>query len=150
MERQRKVKSRKKKQFPMKIAAAVTGMLVLTCAAAMGIYIKKGQSYQTIFFPNTIINGMDVSEKTVEEVKSLIASGIDGYTLTLKERGGHTETITKEEIALHSVFDGSLEKLLEAQDPMKWWSHRTEVSNYDIQTMIAYEEALLQQKMDSL
>ncbi|MEG0565808.1 MAG: peptidoglycan binding domain-containing protein, partial [Hungatella sp.] len=150
MERQRKVKSRKKKQFPVKIAAAVAGMLVLTCAAAMGIYIKKGQSYQTIFFPNTIINGMDVSEKTVEEVKSLIASGIDGYTLTLKERGGHTETITKEEIALHSVFDGSLEKLLEAQDPMKWWSHRTEVSNYDIQTMIAYDEALLQQKMDSL
>ncbi|MEG0688417.1 MAG: L,D-transpeptidase family protein, partial [Hungatella sp.] len=150
MERQRKVKSRKKKQFPVKIAAAVAGMLVLTCAATMGIYIKKGQSYQTIFFPNTIINGMDVSEKTVEEVKSLIASGIDGYTLTLKERGGHTETITKEEIALHSVFDGSLEKLLEAQDPMKWWSHRTEVSNYDIQTMIAYDEALLQQKMDSL
>ena len=44
------------------------------------------QKYKKVFFPNTQINGLDVSGKSIADVKEMIASGIDGYVLTLEER----------------------------------------------------------------
>ena len=143
-------RSRKKRPFPVK-AIVVTSVAVLALAGtATGYYIQRGKKYETVFFPHTIINGIDVSHKTTEEVKALIAAGIDDYELTVKLRGGDTETITKEEIELHSVFDGSLEKYLDAQEPMKWWQHRSRETEYEISTMIAFDEEKLQEKIDGL
>lgn len=150
MERTEKPRSRKRKAFPVKAVAISGGMLVLVAGIAFGLYIKEAQIYKTVYFQNTVINGIDASGKTVEEVKTAIASGIEGYTLTLEERGGDKEQITKEEIGLHSVFDGKLEEILANQDPMKWWGHRKTNQEFQIETMIAYEEDLLQKKIDSL
>lgn len=143
-------RSRKRRDFPVKVVFLAAVSLLVVVAAILGLYIYKGQKYKEAFFENTTINGVDASGKTVEEVKALIASVIDGYTLTLEERGGETEQITGEEINLHSEFNGSLEKLLENQDPLTWWSHWKKSDNYQIETMISYDEALLKEKVDSL
>ena len=144
-----RARSRKKKST-VRMAAAVAAAVVLLALTAAGVYIYKGQKYKEVFFQNTIVNGTDVSGMTVEEVKAVIASEIDGYTLTIKERGGESGQIAKDEIGLHSEFDGSLEKLLEEQEPLKWWSHRRKPSEYQIETMIAYDEELLKEKIDAL
>lgn len=143
-----KAQSRKKKPFPVK--AVVIGMVTVLAAAGAGagFYVYMGRQYETVFFPHTVINGFDASNKTAEEVKDLIAAGIEGYTLTIYERGGNTEQITGEEINLHSVFDGSLEEYLEAQEPMRWW--QAEGTEYEISTMIDYDEELLEEKIDGL
>ena len=145
-----KARSRKKKSFPVKAVAITIGVFLTLAGATAGIYIYKGQKYKTVFFPNYVINGIDASEKTVEEVKHLIASEIDGYTLILEQRGGATEQITKADIGLHSEFDGSLEEMIANQDPMKWWSHRKVESDYQIETMVVYDEGLLAEKINSL
>ena len=147
-----KSKSRKKNSPTTTATAAIAIATALAIAAvATGvIYIHKSQAYKSVFFPNTTINGVDASKKTIDEVKSLIASQIDGYTLTLNQRGGVTEQITKEDINLHSEFDGSLEEILSAQKPLQWWSHRKQETEHQIATMIAYDENLLQQKISSL
>lgn len=150
MKQKVKARSRKKKAFPMKAIVISSVLCLLMMAVASGFYIKEGQQYKTVFFRNTTINGADASGKTVEEMKAQIASGIDGYALSLEERGGDKEQITGEEIELHSVFDGSLEKILGEQEPLKWWSHRKESVSHEIETMIAYDEAALQAKIDSL
>lgn len=145
-----RARSRRRNSRVWTAAIAVAGGLVVASAASAGIYIYKGQKYKDVFFQNTIINGVDASEKTVEEVKELIASQIDGYALTLNQRGGATEQITKSDINLHSEFDGSLEEILAGQKPLQWGSHRKKETEHQIATMIAYDKDLLQEKIDSL
>lgn len=150
MRRKERARSRKKQAFPTKAAAIVLVVLLFLLAVTAGLYIYKGQQYKEVFFQNTKVNGMNASGKTVEEMKAEIASGIDGYALTLEGRDGITETITGEEIVLHSVFDGTLETILEEQDPLKWWDHRKKPVSHEIKTMIAYEEEALQSRIDGL
>ena len=116
--------------------AAVIGTAVLAAAGA-GYYFLETGKYKMAFFPNTTINGIDASGKTVEEVKSLIEAGLSGYTLTVQARDGASGTIGTEEIGLHSEFDGSLEKLLEAQEPGQWIRYLKDGPDHEIRTMIA-------------
>lgn len=150
MKRKERARSRRKKTFPVAAAAIGAGAVCFLAAASAGVYIYKGQQYKHVFFPNTVINGIDASGKSVEEVKALIASEIDGYVLTIEEWDGETEQIARDDIGLHSEFDGSLETLLEAQEPMKWWNLQKEEKTYEIETMVVYEEELLMEKIDAL
>ena len=47
--------------------------------AGGGAYAAMAQKYKKVFFPNTIINGMNASGRTVAEVKEMIAGGIENY-----------------------------------------------------------------------
>ena len=85
-------------------------VLILAVAVLAGIYAYKALGYRNTYFPHTVINGMDVSGKTVGEVKELIASGVNGYGLVLKLRDEEQETITGEKIGLHTVFDEAWRK----------------------------------------
>lgn len=133
-----------------KTAAVIAVAAALVFLLGGGGYLAMGQRYEKVFFPNTQINGIDVSNKTIEEVKQIIASGIDGYVLTIEERDGKTEEIKKEDIMLHSEFDGSLEELIEKQEPLLWLKHMMNPSSYEITTMMAYDEAAFLQKVNSL
>ena len=150
MERE-KLRSRKKKSLGIKGWAAVLGGIAVAGAAAVTVmYIQTGKQYRTVFFPNTTINGVDASKKTVDEVKQLIASGIDGYTLTIKERGGAEEVISGDDIGLESVFDGSLEKRREEQEPNDGFSHRKTPQSFEIDTMIQFNEEKLGEVIGAL
>lgn len=59
-----------------KIAAWAGGFLALALVMAGGAYAYLAQQYKDTFFPNTTINGMDASGKTVDEVKKLIEIGM--------------------------------------------------------------------------
>ncbi len=150
MEEKPKRRSRKKKPFPVKTVAAVCVALAAAAGAGAGYYIHEGKQYETVFFPQTMINGMDASEKTVEEMEELILSGVEDYALTIVKRGGETEQIRGADIGLHSEFDGSLEQYLALQDPMEWWSQKDRLTEYHIETMIIYDKNMLEEKIDSL
>lgn len=124
--------------------------ILLIGGAGTAIYLYKGQKYKEVFFPQTIINGIDASDQTVEEVKAKIAQEMEGYQLILEERGGEKEIITMKEIGLHSVFDGELERVLSEQNPNEWLPKSSEQKVYEIQTMIAYDEDAFHDKIKSL
>lgn len=138
----------KKKNYrlPVIIAAAV----ILAAGGAAGYYVSVAHTYQEAFLPNTHINGIDASKKTVEEVMAEIEEGLSGYELTVLERTGAGEVITKDEIGLHAEFDGSLEELLEAQDPMKWMAAKNTTAEHEIGTMIVYDEEMLEERIRTL
>lgn len=145
--------TRRSRRLPAgrKRTALIAGAVVLAVLAASGgIYAGLGQKYKTVFFPNTLINDMDVSGLTVEQVKELIASGIDGYTLTLLERGGVKEQITGEEIGLHAEFDGTLERIVAEQQPLAWGLPCSRADSYWIEAMMAYDKDKLAEEVDSL
>ncbi|WP_243009223.1 L,D-transpeptidase family protein [Clostridium sp. AM58-1XD] len=143
-------KSRKKRSFSGRAMALTAGILAAGIAVAAGAYFFIGSRYRTSFLPGTIINGADVSGMTADEVKELISDGISSYTLTVKERGDQTETITKDEINLKPEFDGSLERIIDEQDPNRWLMAKLSGNSYEIETMISYDEALLNEKIQTL
>lgn len=128
------------------IAACTAGILLV---AAGGVYAGMSQKYKTRFFPNTQINGVDASGKTAAEVQELIAEGVNGYTLTITERNNQTETIAGTDIKLHAEFDGSLEKMVAAQNPFAWLGH-VKQEEYTIGTMVAYDDAALESQIRNL
>ena len=128
------------------IAACTAGILLV---AAGGVYVGMSQKYKTRFFPNTQINGVDASGKTAAEVQELIAEGVNGYTLTIDERNNQTETIAGIDIKLHAEFDGSLEKMVAAQNPFAWLWHMKQ-EEYTIGTMVAYDDAALESQIRNL
>ena len=128
------------------IAACTAGILLV---AAGGVYVGMSQKYKTRFFPNTQINGVDASGKTAAEVQELIAEGVNGYTLTIDERNNQTETIAGTDIKLHAEFDGSLEKMVAAQNPFAWLWHMKQ-EEYTIGTMVAYDDAALESQIRNL
>ena len=128
------------------IAACTAGILLV---AAGGVYAGMSQKYKTRFFPNTQINGVDASGKTAAEVQELIAEGVNGYTLTIDERNNQIETIAGTDIKLHAEFDGSLEKMVAAQNPFAWLGH-VKQEEYTIGTMVAYDDAALESQIRNL
>lgn len=150
MERE-KPRSRKKKPLGVKFWLAFGGCTIVVAAAAAAIgYIQIGKQYRNVFFPNTVINGIDASKKAVDEVKTLIGSGVDGYVLTIKERGDQEEKVAGADIGLESVFDGKLEELLASQKPVEWLKHMKTTQNLEIGTMIQYDEEKLDTVLDGL
>jgi hypothetical protein len=135
-----------------KILSWKAGAMVLLMAGIvlMGVYVYKALGYRNTYFPHTVINGMDVSGKTVEDVKGLMASGVNGYGLVLRLRGEEHEIITGDEIGLHTVFDGSLEEIIRQQNPFRWPRYLLKGPSYDIRTMIAYDDDALGQTLEGL
>ena len=142
-----------------KIFAALGAAVALAAVSGGVFFYRQVQKYEECFLPGTVINEMDMSDKTVEQVKEEIMSGLDGYVLTIRERGGNEETISGEAIGLHAEFDGSLEALLEDQNPMDWWKRKWNPAQDNgvdssggiwIETMLAYDEELFSQAVKEL
>ena len=157
MDEEEKSKPRSRKKKPSVIgkkirigAAVVAGVCVAAATAGCLYYTVEGRQYRTVFFPNTVVNGLDVSGKTVSEAEEIVATNADMYVLTVVGRGGVEEKITGEEIGMHHVFDESLDRYLASQDPMDWWGHRSTTTTYQVSTTLEADEELLKERIDKL
>ncbi len=140
-------KAGKTKGKGIKIACG-TGLALLFAGAAF--YVVKAQSYKDAFFPNTVINGQDAEGMTVEDVKDRIASALEGYEIRLLERKGQEHKITKDDIGLHTVFDGTLEQMMEAQNPYLWGLSYFRGSDSQVDAAVAYDEEQFKTYVDGL
>lgn len=124
--------------------------VILTLGGGVGFYLAKAGSYRETFLPNTTINGMDVAGKSIEDVKAMLEAELNGYELTILERTGAGEVITKEEIGLRTEFDGGLEQVLELQEPMFWMKSLWTEVDYKMETLLVYDEARLETRLQTL
>ncbi|MDU3396844.1 MAG: L,D-transpeptidase family protein [Clostridiales bacterium] len=118
--------------------------------AASGFYMYKVVSFQKAYLPHTVINGMDVTGKTADEVKELIAAGVKDYELSLLLRGNGRETIKGTDIGLYTVFDGSLEEIIRQQNPYAWPRYLLKGPSYELKTMISFDEEGLSKTLSKL
>ena len=128
----------------------MAAVLVLAAGAGTGYYFIQAGRYESAFLPNTKINGMDVSGKTADAVKEAIENNLSGYELKVIARECPKEVITKEDIGLHAEFDGSLEEIINAQNPRDWIKYLGTSSSHEIGTMIVFDEVKLQEKIAGL
>lgn len=141
-----------KNGLAVKIAAVCGGVVVLAAAAGGGLYWHESLKYKTHFLPGTVVNGIDVTGKTAEEVQEEIRSELGSYQLTVKEREDKTETISAEDVGLYAEFDDTLEKLIAAQKPMEWGKYRFGKKAEETKTdaLVHYDEQKLSDAVSSL
>lgn len=145
--RSRRSMEENKKSTNLPYMGIVAAAVILTAGAGLGFYCAKSGAYQETFMPNTTINGIAVAGKNVEEVKALIEEHLAGYELKILERTGTEEVITKDEIGLRTEYEGGLEQILEIQEPMLWIKSLWTETDYQIGTMLVYDEALLEARV---
>lgn len=130
-------------------------LLLVMAASVAGIIFTVGEHYyRTHFMDGTMVNGVNVSGRTAEEVKSRFQGEIEGYSLTVSERTGtgeHTEeTITGDQIGMEMVFDDALRQGLLAQTRGGWLKMRGQARTLELGSMVRFDEAAWQMKIDSL
>lgn len=145
----RKVKSRKG-GAGKKVALAACGTAAVLCLAGAGVYLVKAGSYREAFCPNTVINGLNAEGMTVDEVKASMSSRLDGYEIRLLGRDGKETVLTKEDLGLYTVFDGTLEQMMEGQNPLLWGMAWFGGTDSKVDALVAYDETRFADCIDAL
>lgn len=118
-------------------------LLLLLFAVAV-VYVWVGVYYQTHFFERTTINGINVSDLTVEEAEALIAEQAEDYRLTVRTKEGAQETIEGDAIGYQFVSGGEVEQLLKQQNYFAWLpSYLGEAQTLTVKAAVTYEKGLL-------
>lgn len=118
--------------------------LMMTVFSLTVIYFVYGIKYVNSFFPNTRINGMDASGKTIEEFEQYVSRLSDEYTLLLEERNNKHEEITGTQIELHIEINGDLEQVLKEQKPYVWLSELWKEKTYQLDMAVTFDDELLE------
>lgn len=136
-----------KKGLALKIGIGV-GCLVLV--AGVGYYGWQVNYYKDKFFRGTTINHIKCDELNVNQVEEMIRNQVEDYSIQIEFRNGVTEKINGADIDYRYVSDGSVEKLLDDQNPIFWISGLFSEKEYEINKEISYDEKKLGKVIDNL
>lgn len=122
----------------------ISGILI---GAVIILYFLIGSSYRNVFFPGTIINGINVSGLHSFEALETINTAIGGYVLTLTEDGENTDSVSGSSIGLCMTDDGALQAILDSQNMLTWGLQSFHDKNYSLG--IDYDEEKLRAAVNS-
>ena len=97
--------------------AIVLGILVVVIIIG---YVVVAWFFANRFYPGTTIFGINCNAKDVPWVKQEVEEKVRSYTLTLQERYGKNETISADDIGMHYVDQGEIEKRMKSQASFLW------------------------------
>lgn len=125
------------------------GIAISLCTLLI-IYFGMTRYFMDRFYFGTEIKGIHVAGKRVEEVKEIMTSELEDYTLTLKERGGKTEQIKSADVGLKYASDEKIQELKDGQNPYKWIIAGFTKKNTKMELEYLYDEKLLKERIDKL
>jgi uncharacterized protein YneF (UPF0154 family) len=137
------------KRSSLSIKLLIGSFLTLIVLLVTGYFLAV-KYYSNRYHKNTIINGIDCSNKTIEEAMKLLKYEADNYVLTIKERDDIDEQILGSDIDFTISFGNSLEDLMEEQSPFIWFTAFGKKAEYEFSSMVSYDEEKLEQKINEL
>ena len=111
------------------------------------IYLGVCVYFNNRFFPGSVINGIDASAKTVEEVEKLIANDVQDYTIEIIEKDGKKESIDGALMNFEYVSDGAVQDLKDEQNSFLWLSAYFNPQTYTMTAQTTYDTKLLREAM---
>lgn len=148
-DKQSAIKSRRRLYIIITIIVVI--LIAMTIAGIA--YYKKAAYYQTHFFPNMRINGLDCSDSETAEIIELLDRPIQNYSLKITgrdcktgEAGAIIGEITSGDIRL-SFGDTktAVEELLSQQKPYQWiWAYFGEQNDCYVEQSIVFDEGILE------
>ena len=109
------VATNKKKTKKVLSIIFITLFTVLIVAYFVMVYITSKR-----FNPGTIIDGRDMSFKTVDEASEIIKKDYDDYKIKVKYRDGEG-VIKGSDIGYNVDVSGSLKEIMNSQNPYLWF-----------------------------
>lgn len=138
-----KKQKKQKKRFPILPMVLCIFLLLLAAVYAGGIY-----HYQSHFLNGTVIDRVDVSGMTIDE----LTAQIEDYMLRIVERktDGTTleEDIQGKDISLTYASAEPLKEILRTQNKWAWFLPQS--AEYETEDLIAFDEDLLEKKIRAL
>ena len=133
-------------------AGIIIGLVLFLAVVSLGAvsYIHFRGHFTDHFYPGTVINGIDISEMTIEEAKNAMQEMVDTYALTISEKENKEETIDAKSIELRYVDDGKIDDILGKQDAKKWFLFPFKKHIYSLKTSTRYSEEKLTKEIDGL
>ncbi|MDD3219090.1 MAG: L,D-transpeptidase family protein [Lachnospiraceae bacterium] len=119
------------------------GILIAFVVIVIGAYMAVAQYFKTHYYTGSMINGIDATGKTVEEVRAIINDELKEYSITITGRTDKSLTITGADIDLTYVDDNTLQKLMEDQEPYKWISSMSNKKDYTMSANTEYDKEKL-------
>lgn len=125
---------------------AIIGVPVFLAVA----YMATSAYYKNHFYHGTVINCVNASGKTEEEVNRELADSQENYALELQELNGAKEKILAKEIGLKYTSHDEVTTLKNNQNPFKWISGFLHKNEYFLKSSTKYDENLLKKRVDAL
>jgi len=127
----------------------VLPVVMISLCTLIVIYLGMTMYFRNNFYFGSVINGINVAGKTVDEAEKELSSEIDKYSLELEERGDVTEQIKATDIGLK--YDGDkIKELKESQNSVPWVVALFKKKNSEMPQIITYDEELLKQYFNKL
>ena len=144
MSEEEKAMRRKKRGKVLKI---VFGSLAGIIAA---VYLGFAFFFMSHFHFQTKINGVNFSMASVSDVEAYMEEQVKGYTLTMKESDGGSETISGSEISLAYKKGDELAKLVKEQNAFLWPMSLWKTPEIEASVGVEYDEKKLDEKVAAL
>ncbi|MBU3158513.1 L,D-transpeptidase/peptidoglycan binding protein [Clostridium frigoris] len=128
---------------PMKISLITLPILIV-------IYLAISMYFSNHFYYGSVINGINASYKTVEQVDKEMLTKSKTYTLDLKERNGVNEQIKATDIAFKYRGKDKIQALKEGQNPFMWIFAIFNLKASEIDGVVTYDDKLLKEQFDKL
>jgi len=114
------------------------------------LYLVISIYFSTHFYFGSVINNINASGKTVDELDKEISSNFESYTLELQERNGVKEQIKATDIGLKYNSKGKIKALKDSQNSFNWIHALFNPKTYEIYGMVTYNEKLLKESFSKL
>lgn len=139
----RDISTKKNKRTKKILWSSLLTVLVL----AVGAYFFYGSTYRNRFLPNTVIDGIDVSNQTVATANEALQPLFKNQSFTLTDEGTVWKEIPKTTLGLQTDLTNELKNLQQKQNPWLWGiayaSEKKKISLGDR----AFDEAMLENEL---
>lgn len=139
-------RGRRKKQKQKVIVISVA----LTLTVLAGVYVAISFYFSSHFFFRAKINGWRVGGMDLTAAEEKVGDGVEDYLLTVFDRDGGKHHVYGADIACSYVPDGSVEKLLNAQNPVQWVGAIFAPHESEVPITMEYKEELISQAVESM
>ena len=130
-----------------KKAIIIASSIILAIVAiALGVYLGIASYYKERFWMGTFVNGVDCSDKTLEDVGAMLQKQVEEYSITIYEANDASEVI--EGTAMDIKYGGykELKEAFEKQNAYHWPKALFEKTNIKAEIVFEYS----QEKLDTL
>lgn len=132
-------------RFRMKV-----GVLIFLGALAVA-YLGAAVYFHYHFFPNTTLNGVNVSGKGSEAAESAIRKQVDTYVLHMTTRNEPgEEEITGESIGLKPKFHGEVKEHIDSQNVFAWVVRLFRKQKLKMDTVVEFDKDALAEELEGL
>jgi len=119
-------------------------------AVLVAAYLGVALYFSNYFLMNTSVNGVDCTGKTVKEVKNLMQSQVEKYSLTVEGKDGATEEIKGVDIGIQYIGADVIEDAFDKQNSYAWIVSLFKENNMKVAIDFKYDSDKLNEMIGQL